>query len=69
MSPAPQPSSQAPKRWLIEETFPSGTTRWSVVEHENHARRLGETLQATVTPLYDHPSPSPRALGNEQERR
>jgi hypothetical protein len=52
-----------PKRWLVEETFPSGSVRWQVVEHENHARRLGETLKAIVTPLYDHP-PSPQTKAN-----
>lgn len=30
--------SEEPKRWMIEEHLPSGAIKWSVVEHENHAR-------------------------------
>lgn len=51
----------APKRWLVEWTLPSGSTRWQVVEHEHHARTFdsGHPQNQKVTPLYEHP-PAPK---------
>jgi len=44
------------KRWLVEETLPSGTIKWEVVEHEHHARKIAAMYRnAAVTPLYTHP--------------
>lgn len=44
------------KRWLVEETLPSGAIKWEVVEHENHARKIAAMCRnATVTPLYTSP--------------
>lgn len=51
-----------PVRWEVAETLPSGTIRWQVVEHEHHARKLAEKLQAGVRPLYAAPAPLPVAV-------
>jgi hypothetical protein len=41
-------------RWLVEETLPSGSIMWEVVEHEQHARTIASRNpeNVTVTPLY-----------------
>lgn len=39
------------KRWLVEETLPSGAIKWEVVEHENHARKIAAMKIAAVLPV------------------
>ncbi len=51
-----------PVAWEVAETLPSGTRRWQVVEHENHARKLAAKLEADVRPLYVAPAPLPVAV-------
>ncbi|WP_156379250.1 hypothetical protein [Rhizobium sp. Root149] len=55
------------KRWLVEWTLPSGSTRWQVFEHEHQARifQSGQSPNPRVTALYDHPSPQPKQEGDQ----
>lgn len=48
------------KRWLVEETLPSGVIRWECMEHENQARAwaASATGDCKISPLYLHPSNS-----------
>jgi len=51
-----------PVAWEVAEMLPSGSRRWQVVEHENHARMLAERLKADVRPLFAAPAPLPVAV-------
>ncbi|ANL02640.1 hypothetical protein [Rhizobium phage RHEph18] len=59
---APQSGDNAeePKRWLLEEHIPGGSTRWHCFEHEQQCRARGiiSQYETTVTPLYTHPCTS-----------
>lgn len=49
------------KRWLVEQTLPSGSIKWECVEHEHHAREIAIHAAApvVVTPLYTTPPAQP----------
>lgn len=65
-TPSPQ-SNVEPRRWLLEEHLPGGSTRWHCFEHEQQCRARAIISQhaTTVTPLFAvNPSPQSKEVGS-----